>query len=183
MSVHVARTSAEAVRRLRCRDSTLHCIDLSTKKYTDEELVELMDCLLSYPNNVTHLKLSSNRLTDITGVKLAHYVAASTTIKRLYLYGNQFSDTTYLAMANALCFNISLEWLCLYIEIKDQIEVALINALMINPHRSIDSFWSTPSTPHCGLENFGRLKAKAEQLGHPNMQALLATKLIGQTLF
>lgn len=171
----IADAISEAVERIRRQDSTLQWVYLSNKKYTDEKLTELVECLLSYPNIITELWLSNNHLTDKTGVKLARYVATSTTIQRLFLYDNHFSDTTYLAMANALRLNSSLEYLCLYTDIKDQIEVSLVDALMINPNRPITSYWPTLDWD---VRNYQKLKAKAEQLGHPNMQSLLATSLL-----
>jgi len=162
---------AEAVQRLSRHDPTLDSINLSFDQHTDAEVTELADCLLAHPDLVTHVYLGCNRLTDETGVKLARYVAASSTVEYLGLSSNQLGPATYLALAAALRVNTSLLVLSLYgnqAEDKSRIDAALVSALQLNPSRPAGSIWYLYS----GSDEFRRLQAAAEQ-GHPSLQMLL----------
>ncbi len=55
--------------------------------------------------------LADNLLTDETGVKLACYLAASSTMQALNLTLNQIGSATYLAVAAALHIDKSLRGL------------------------------------------------------------------------
>ena len=103
-----AESVSEAVQRLSRRDPTLEQIYLYNKQLTDSELAELADCLLAHPDVVTYVWLMGNELTDETGVKLARYLAASSTVQWLGLSNNQLGSATYLALAAALRVNSSL---------------------------------------------------------------------------
>ena len=143
MSDH-ARSASEAVERLSLRDPTLKQIYLHWKDLTDAELAELADCLLAHPDVVTHVRLDYNRLTDETGVKLARYLAASSTIRSLSLADNQIGSATYLALAAALRVNSSLQ--ILYLDDNQavdqtRIDAAFIEALRLNPVRPTGSYW------------------------------------------
>lgn len=161
---------SEAVERLRC-DPTLKEIFLYCLRRTDEEMAELADCLLAHPDVVTHVYLNGNRLTDETGIKLARYVAISSTIKTLDLTDNRFGLATYLAIAAALRVNTSLQNLFFYNNQVISIEAAFIDALILNPNRPVKSIWTLYSW---NQNDFERLNVAAEQLGHPSMQASLA---------
>ena len=90
-------SAPEAVQRLSRRDPTLKEIDLDGNRHTDAQLAELADCLLAHPDVVTRMDLGHNQLTDETGVKLARYLAASSTIQALNVSDNQLGSATYLA--------------------------------------------------------------------------------------
>jgi hypothetical protein len=146
-------------------------------QYTDQDLTELCDCLLEHFDLATRVLMGRTRLTDETGVKLARYVAASSTVQTLSLYSNQVGDATYLALAAALKVNTSLRFLDLcgkQSEDKIRIETALVEALRLNPSRPVASVWRLYSYRN----EFSRLKKEAEELGHPSLQSLLATHLV-----
>jgi hypothetical protein len=144
------------------------------KKYTDEDLTELVDCLIAHPNIVSHIYLDGNRLTDKTGVQLARYLAVSTSIEWLTLPSNRFGDATYLAVASALCFNSSLQFLSLgenkYVN-RNQIDMAFVNALIVNPNRPIKSNWTLYDWR---IPDHPRLKIQADQFGRPSIKKTIA---------
>ena len=170
-----AYSASQAVERLSRPDPTLLSIDLVNKQLTDAEVAELADCLLAHPDLVTHVFLGGNRLTDETGVKLARYVAASSTVEWLDLSSNQLGPATYLALAAALRVNTSLQRLYLFgnqAEDESRIDAALVSALRVNRSRPADSEWYLYSFQYYDLD-FHRLRAAAEQQGHPSLQMLL----------
>jgi hypothetical protein len=149
---------------------------LYDKRHTDAEVSELVDCLLANPDVVTHVLLFGNWLTDATGVKLAQYVAASSTVEFLDLSRNRLSPATYLALAVALRINTSLRCLYLYgnqAEDKSRIDAAFVSALRFNPVRTYGSMWWLYSDS----DDFQRLRTEAEELGHPSLQLILCAQL------
>jgi len=164
-------TVSKYVKRLSCHDSTLMHIVLSGKQLTDSELAELIDCLLAHPDVVRDLWLGPNQLTDETGVKLARYLAASSTIECLGLFDNQFGSATYLAMAAALRVNSSLRWLDLFDnQAVNQIhtDTAFVEALRLNSVRPAKSWWCF-YTIGLDVMDFTRLKDAAENSTPPSM--------------
>ncbi len=175
MSKNEARSVFEGVERLSRDDPTLRDINLFKTKYIDSELDELVDCLLAHPDVVTGMFLACNRLTDKTGVKLARYLAASSTIEYLVMANNQFSDATYLALATALRVNSSLRELHLNgnREVdRTRIEAAFVEALRLNPDRPAQSEWQLYSIYFKDID-FKRLKPAADVLGAPSMLSQL----------
>jgi hypothetical protein len=171
-----AKTAEKAIKRLSCRDPTLKRIRLYRKQHTDADIAELADSLLAHPDLVIHVYLGFNRLTDETGVKLAQYVAASSTIESLSLINNQLGPATYLALAAALQVNTSLQCLDLYgnqAEDKSHIDAAFFDALRLNPSRPTYSLWFLYSF----WNDFPRLQNEAKELGHPSLQLLLCAQL------
>ncbi|MFN9974778.1 MAG: hypothetical protein ACK58T_33290, partial [Phycisphaerae bacterium] len=161
------------MQRLSRRDPTLKYIYLYNKQLTDAELAELADCLLAHPDVVAHVDLVGNQLTDETGVKLARYLAASSTIESLSLGYNLIGEATYLAVAAALRVNSSLRHLFLFDNQavdRTRIDAAFVEALRLNPDRSADSIWYLYSSS----KDFKRLKQAADELGHPSLQLVLA---------
>ncbi len=170
----IAWSVSEAMERVSCRDPTLKTIGLSGKQHTDSELAELADCLLAHPDVVRSVNLGGNRLTDETGVKLARYLAASSTIESLSMSSNQFDSATYLALAAALRVNSSLR--ALYLSNnqavdRTRIDAAFVEALRLNPDRPAGSSWSLYTDRQ---DEFSRLRDAADELGHPSLQLLLA---------
>ena len=162
----------EAVQRLSRPDPTLKYINLACRHYTDAKLDELVDCLLAHPDAVTTVYLDINKLTDQTGVKLARYLAASSTIQTLGLSHNQLGSGTYLAVAAALCVNTSLRFLSLHgnqAVDRTRIEAAFVEALRLNPDRPPKSEWWVCSA----LMNFEELKATTDRFGPSSMLAQL----------
>lgn len=177
MSEPRSRTISEAIQRLNGDDSTLQEIivigdNFRNNWYTDRELAELIECLLQHPNIVTRVSFHNNLLTDKMGIKLAQYVATSTTIEDLDLRRNWFGEATYRAMAAALGINTSLRHLSLSnnkVADKRRIESVFIDTLMVNPNRPSHSCWCLFDSS----DDYQQLKDQAEQLGHPNMRSIV----------
>ena len=83
-------------------------IYLAFNRYVDDDIKDIIDCLILHPNATPSIALSGNLLTDKTGVKLAQYIASSTTIEEMDLYSNQFGEETYMAILKALRINSSI---------------------------------------------------------------------------
>jgi hypothetical protein len=174
----IACTAEIALEIFKDQERTFVAIDLWNRDYTDAEVSELVDCLLAHPNRVTGVVFSFNRLTDVTGVKLARYVAASSTIQYLSLHNNQFGEPTYLALAAALRINTSLENLYVYRnqEVNEKhIDLAFIEALRVNPVRPIGSMWQLYA--YSNLWDYLRLQAVDGKPSHPSLQLLLCAQL------
>jgi len=166
---------SKIVKQLIQHDFNLEWIFLYNNQYSDSELAELADCLLAHPDVVTHVYLDINHLTDETGVKLAQYVAASSTIQLLNLSNNQFGLETYLALAAALRVNSSLRELHLSNNQpvdRTRIEAAFVDVLRLNPDCPAESVWNLFSSSYSDLD-FRRLKHAADALGHPTLQMIL----------
>jgi hypothetical protein len=165
------KTAEEAIERLNCRDPTLKRICLCFEGYDDAEVSELVDCLLANPDVVTHVFLYQNLFTDETGLKVAQYVAASSTIKHLSLTNNELREPTYLALAAALRINTSLRKLFMWdneAEDHSRIDAAFTETLRINPNRPIESEWHLYSY-EWEESDFSRLQTLATQLGSLSM--------------
>lgn len=175
---------SKAIARLRLKDPTLQWISGSSKRYTNEDLVELFDCLLAYPDAIIYLYLDEIQISDEIGIKLARFIAISTVIDTLSLRFSRISEATYLAIAMALRINTSLRTLWTYdyrTLDRTKINSAFVDALILNPNRPDRSHWTFPTTE---LDNdYYQLKKEAERLGHPNMQALMATQLVRMEMF
>ncbi|MFY7869615.1 MAG: hypothetical protein ACOVQN_08945 [Exiguobacterium sp.] len=164
------------VERLRCRDPTLDVINLFDKQLANAELVELADCLLAHPDIVKSIYLAFNRLTDETGVKLARYVAASSTIEFLNLTYNQFSEATYLAVAAALRVNSSMRVLLFndnQAVVRKSVDAAFVDVLRLNPVHPAWSAWHLYSLREFSDADFKRLKDAAEKSTPPSMLEFL----------
>lgn len=164
-----------------CTESTVSAPIIENEKYTDADIMELIDYLLLHPNSVNFIWVSYNQLTDETGLKIAQIIAKSNTVTVLDLHSNQFGDATYLALADALQINTSISGLYMdenRAQDKNRIDAAFVNTLRINPHRPFDSAWELYDSwcPYSdGHPDFDRLKEKANELGHPTLQSLLAS--------
>lgn len=119
--------------------------------FTDAQFSETLSYLLTHPNSVTSINLGRNKLTDASGIKLAHFLAASTTIKGMDLSQNKFGKKTYLAIASALRVNTSLAYLDMeanydssaqFIVDEVPIHAAFIYALHLGPTRPPFSRWT-----------------------------------------
>jgi hypothetical protein len=174
-----AKLAQETVEKLNRRDPKLDWIFLVGKHYTDAELLEVVDTLLINPNVVSRVFLGRNQLTDKVGVKLAQYIATSSTIEWLFLNDNHIGSKTYLALAAALIVNISLQVLTLngnQLDDKPRVEAAFVDALRLNSNRSVNSIWCLYIDERFG-QDFWRLKTTADELGHPSLQLLLCAQL------
>jgi len=166
------------IKRIARCDLTLTEINLNRNQLADSTFDELADCLLAHPDVVAHVYLGYIGLTDKTGIKLARYVASSSTIKTLYLPHNQFGEATYLALAAALRVNTSIRYLYLYNNQavdRTHIDSAFVEALRLNPDRPAESLWRLYSL--YADDNFQRLNDEAKQLGHPTLQMILNHEL------
>ncbi len=165
-----------AIYRFKQHDPVLKLIDIRYKNHTDAKMSRLVDCMLAHTNFITRLDMTSNRLTDVTGVKLARYVVVSSIIECMDLKDNLFALATYLAFAEALRINISLRSLfMLNNEAKDKsrIDAAFTETLRVNPVRPADSNWHL----YWYDNDFPRLQDEAKELGHPSLQLLLCAQL------
>lgn len=173
-----------ATKRIRDRESEFTIIELTGKHYNDSEFDELADCLIENPNSITRLYVDSNKLSDKSGVKIARFLARSTTVEALNLSDNKFGDTTYLAIADALRFNSSLRWLFLeHNQPVDQTHIVetFVGAVQVNSARPVHAWWRLFSG--CGTHNdFPHLATTAAQLGHPSLQSLLNHELEKNTI-
>ena len=152
-------------------------LSFNGKQYTDSDFAETIDYLMANPNAITQMDLDGNQLTDVTGVKLAQYVAASFTIELMDLANNRFGEETYLAFAAALRVNTSLEDLFLEgnLEVdRARVDTAFIHASRLNFNLSFTSVWYLYSTE----SEFERLQTIACRLGHPTLQELLVDREI-----
>jgi len=71
-------------------------IELKLKTFTEQDALDY--CLLNnlYPDNITKLDFSWNKLTDISGIKIFKNT------ERIYLYNNQIADISVLKYLNNL---------------------------------------------------------------------------------
>jgi len=166
----------DCIVRLRRRDPTLQCIYLHDMRLADAKLDELLDCLLVCPNFIISILLSDNQLTDETGVKLARYVAASTTIKTLHLCANRLGEATYLALAVALRVNSSLK--SVYLAGNQAVDESCIDAaftwaMYINPNLRTKLKWYLYSYSN----RYKWLQVAARQQNHPTLQKILINRL------
>lgn len=175
MSV-VCRNVTEAMERIDQRDPTLAKVDFSDECIPDAELSLFVDCLLANPDVITHAIFALGQMSDETGVKLARYVAASSTIQKLDLEDNNLGLNTYLALAAALRVNISLRALFLFdnrpID-RHYVDEVFAESLRINSNRPVDSMWCLHET----FNDFPRLLSKAGDMGHPTLQMTLSHEL------
>jgi len=166
---------SQYVKQLGCRDTAPKGIYILNKQRTDIQLANLVDCLLVHPDVVTDMFLCNNRLTNATGVKMARYMAASSTVKFMDLSFNQFGEATYLAVAAALRVNSSLCYLYLYNnQAVDQtsIDAAFVEALRLNPTRPDWSSWRLYLHGSSDAD-FKRLNHVAEKTTSPSMLEFL----------
>jgi hypothetical protein len=130
------------------------------------KLAELVDLLLTQPNVITGIQFFGAKVTDEIGIKLARFVAVSTTINTLILEETKIKRATRLAMADALRTNTSLRVLRIakrvmkFMDVDEaSIDSAFVEALRLNPNRPDNSEWWVHR--FC-RDDFCRLKAKAE---------------------
>ncbi len=171
MSEKGAYSVSGTIQHIRSHDPTFWHIEPYGKQLTDAKQSELTDCLLAHPDVVTHVSLASTQLTDETGIKLARYVAASSTIVSLTIYENQLGSETYLALAAALCVNSSLRILYMFDNQavdRTRVDAAFVEALRLNPNRPARSLWWLYSNTITSVD-FKRLKRAAYALGPPSM--------------
>lgn len=134
-------------------DTDRTVLDCLGGNFDDDDMEAYIDYLLDNPNQFEKLWLGRNRLTDKSGIKLAELVARSHTIHTLSLANNLITEKTYVAIAAALHVNTSLKNLYLQclkgdpwhktynITDRSLVEDRFVVALMINPHRWLDSEW------------------------------------------
>lgn len=166
------------IKRIKRHDPTLKTIH--PWECTNSERNKIIDTLIAHPNVITYLDLRFVFPVQETCLRVARYVAVSSTIERLDM-GDHYGDMqVYFAMAAALRVNKSLRVLDMYSEggyLDDfEIDKAFIHALRVNPDRPAFSDWSL--YPNFFVtRTFERLKHEAEQLGHPTLQTLLWDKV------
>lgn len=160
------------IEALRRGDLAFDKIELDQRQYTDDDLSELLDCLITRPNVIKSVSLEANCLSDVSGVKLAQYVSISTKLKNLYIAGNPFTDKTFLALATALYVNTSLRTIWAWDNLAwdvHRIDTAFTVALRLNPVRPALSGWRFYSLANAN----GGLKYLAENSTPPSMLEFL----------
>ncbi len=163
-----ALTPWRAITMLENNDRDLKYVALAGQvhaKYVDHQLDAMFECLINCPNNVTHLNVSSNNLTDYSGFKIARFIKSSTTISVVSMGGNNFAEGTYLAIADALRVNTSLK--VLHISgippPSPHIYAAFAEALRVNPVRPEGSFWQLiPGMPEPDFEVLKRMATASD---------------------
>lgn len=149
-------------------------LSFSSRQYNDDQMAELMDCMIAYPNSVKSISLGRNRLTDVTCAKAAQWIAKSDTVTWFSAASNTFSVLTYLDLAKSLCTNSSLDSLYSHdnqVQVnRTYAETAFIHALRLNSQRFEDSTWWLFDFMR---NDFYRLEEVAQQLGPPLMLAQL----------
>lgn len=169
-------------KQLKRRDRNLHCICLCDKGLRDYKISKLVDRLEEHPDVVIEVCLCDNELTDITGARLACYLARSTKLVALIIDCNIFGQATYLAVAAALRNNTSLGMLAMYGNQDvdtELIDAAFVHALRLNPRPRVESSWQLYTEGEDGDLDYQRLKERADAMGHPTLQELL----LGRYLF
>lgn len=172
----VAHSIQKCVERLKSGDETLEPLYFYGTKIINLQIVQLIDTLICTPNRVHYVNLGHNRLTDATGIKLARYVATSSTLTWLDVSNNELGLQTYLALAVAFRFNTSLERLEIYgnaITREYIVDLAFTESLSLNTDRFRSSQWYL----YAYGNDFPRLQTKAAQLGHPTLQKILSILL------
>lgn len=171
--------TTEIIESLKRQCPTLTTINLTDAKLRHGSLSELVDCLLEYPNSVTTIWLGGSKkrptllgtkVTDEVGLKVARYVATSSTIRELSLIGSQFGEATHMAIASALRVNSSLRFLSLYTNQQMDcvhIDTMFNDALRLNPDRPMFSEWYLKSFVYRNYVD--ERKDTAKQLGAPSM--------------
>lgn len=127
---------ARALRRLKNGDQRISYLCFKNKKYEDSTVSELFDYLAEHPDGIIGANLCFNHFTDATGVKLAKWISRSTTLQSLILSNNHFGEPTYLAIAEALHFNLSFKEVILFdneIVDMEHVKNAFRRAISINP--------------------------------------------------
>lgn len=156
-------------------DHTPLSIDLFGENITSFELAELVDGLLTYPDIVKHVHMSFSQITDKTGVKIARYVATSSTIETLDLRSNHLDMKTYLAIAAALRANSTMQDLYLFgnrrVD-KFRVNTAFVNTLRLNPIVAVATTWMLYN-PNNGLSDSIYLKNAADRATPPSMLEFL----------
>jgi hypothetical protein len=176
------RQVSAAVERIKRNDAFEIAVEWDGLK--DNDVEEMMDCLLINPNCVERLWLAHNDLTDKTGVQVAKFVAASTSIEYLSVSNNFMGEKTYLAMARALHTNTSLRYLYLY---NNQpvstlnMDSAFVHALRINTNRPRLSTWWLYKRVDDSVD-FDRIDAIARELGHLTLQELICGRYLGREI-
>lgn len=109
-------------------DDSRPCLCLIDGNHIDAALAVLFDALIEKPDFFTHVFLNSNRLTDVTGLKLACYVSRSSRLEVLEIRDNEFTDATPIAIARAAhatrslcCFSADVSSSGLELEIRREL--------------------------------------------------------------
>ena len=166
------------IKRLSRYDRQLKYICLVYKCLVDTNVTKLIDCLITYYHchfGINGIDIYHNCLTDETGVKIARYLALSSTMENLNISSNQFGSKTYLELAVALRVNSSLWYLYTYNNQpvdRAYINTVFVNTLRLNPIRPNKSIWLLyDHSPK--LNDFTYLKSIAEKSTPPSMLEFL----------
>lgn len=169
-------TARTAIERIRSWDANLDAIIIRSNECKHEDIEELFDCLIEYPDSITHLTFTHAELSDEMGVKAARFVAKSKTIRTVSLMSNRLGEPTYLAFAAALCVNTSLWNLLLNDNLpvdKNRVDAAFVHAFRLNTHRL-----HTCCIYDTSIARAKYLERAADAMDRPTLQELLCGRYL-----
>lgn len=167
-----AHTIPWAIYRIKNPDSEFEYIKIHNTPHTDEDLTELVDCLISHPNIIQRLYLCVTKITDTIGIRIAKHLAIDSTIRLLDLRANALGALTYLEIIASLRLNSSLCILRLCGNaaiIPRQFDVEFVNSIRLNFTRRLNSEWRI----YTRNDEFKRLNDIAEKSTSPSMLEFL----------
>ena len=133
---------------------------------------------LECANTIGHVEMVNSHADDFNGgPQIAELISVSDNLGSVQLFYNHFTEKTLFAIARALVTNTSVSVLQITrdnCQSFSMIEDAFVFALQLNPMRDPRSVWMLPRPDDDEQDDaYGRLKARADALGHPTMLALL----------
>lgn len=165
-----ARSADDAILCITRDGPSVTFINLDDQHLGDERVGRLLDFLTATPNSVKLLWMDRNDLTDALAEKLARYLVTSSTVTQLALAGNKLGYRTYVALANALCVNESLEALAM--QDNSHVDMSLVEPFFIRTLQitrlARGVYWYLTSDKSV----FKRLRRVAKRM-HPSLQELL----------
>ena len=154
------------------REGTLKYLYLYGKDFKGFDGTELIDYLITYPNNIKHLYFASFCLSAESCAKIAHYVSTSSTVTLVNISYTNCGLESYLVVANALCTNSSVKdmWMVKNDVVQmSEIVPSFINALRLNPIHPRYSCWHLFKDKN----SFKQFKQQAKQSTPPSMLEFL----------
>lgn len=192
-AMSAGQTIDRVIQRLQDRDATLKNIALYIN-FDNSKIEKLIECLV-YNKSLKHITFMNIDISDVFGAKIIQYVACSSKLDFLSLSHNKLTETTAIALADALCVNASLRVIYLHnncFKYSLRIDVAFVNALRLNPrdslyaHRHHDFKWCIYTNANeygWYMSAYSRLKVIAEKSAPPSMlEFLLRTHLISDVI-
>lgn len=143
---------------------------LSVGHVTSKQLRDIIEYFKN-STTITSLTIDCEQLTDDDAFEIVENV--NPRLKSLCLASRDIDTRTFLAVADILCIDASLEYLVLHGSAfvdHARIDAAFVYALHINPRHSTSCRWFLNTFNN----SYPRLHAIAERLGAPSMLAQFA---------